>query len=312
MDARVDILAVEIHRLMRRCHLQLEVAVERVELRETRHQPAYRECRRHLETQQVLVGLFLQLACAVVELVECAAHGARVGGAFRRQRDAAQVANEKLDAEPRFQRRDVTADCTLRDRQLGRGIGEARVARRGFENTDRIQRRQAARHAMILTHAVHDENFLANQFNTATIQRETQLRHGEQESYACPMERLTRAKRWRMRPCGPAPRSRRARSRLRIFTGGSPTLKSSAISAPISRAGSASASWQASRASAYSSCRARSGANTRRRPTGSCSTCASTTRRKCCVRARPSPRRRCARASPTRATSPAISNAAPA
>ncbi len=146
VDAGVHVLACEIRRLVRRRDLHVEVAVERMELREARHEPPDRERRRDLQAQRLLVGVLLQLARSVLELVERPADDPRVGDPLRRQVDAAPVAHEEPHAEPVLERGDVAAYRTLRDTELLGCAREARVARRRLEDAHRVERRQAPRH----------------------------------------------------------------------------------------------------------------------------------------------------------------------
>ena len=104
MDTGVDVLAAEVCRLMRRRDLHVEVAVQCMELREARHQPADRERRRNLEPKRLIVGLLLQLTRRVFELVERPANDSRVHHPFRRQPDTAAVAYEELHAKPCLER----------------------------------------------------------------------------------------------------------------------------------------------------------------------------------------------------------------
>lgn len=51
---------------------------------------------------------------------------------------------EKSDAELRFQRLDLAADCRLGEKQFGRCPGETQMTRGGIEALERVERRQAA------------------------------------------------------------------------------------------------------------------------------------------------------------------------
>ena len=146
VNAGIDVLAAEVRRLMRRRDLDVEVAVQRVELREARNEPPDRERRRNLEPQRLPIGFLLQLPGRIFELVERLSDGSRIGDSLRRQSDASPVAHEKLHAEPRLERRNVAAYRALRDAEFRRRLRKARVPRRGFECAHRIQRRKTPGH----------------------------------------------------------------------------------------------------------------------------------------------------------------------
>jgi hypothetical protein len=77
VDARVNVLAIEVRAIVRGRDLNVDRRMQRVKGGKAWYEPADREHGGQLQAQQVIVGALLQLAGGVIDLVQRTANRAR-------------------------------------------------------------------------------------------------------------------------------------------------------------------------------------------------------------------------------------------
>ena len=143
-NTHVEGLEIEVDHVTARGKAKVDVGVLFEETSEPRHEPSGRERGDDADGDERALAMQrrAQLGVGFAQPMKNAMELGGPGLPLRRQEKAPRGAAKERDTELTFQRFDLMANGGLRDAELGRGAGEAQMARGGLEREQRVERRQ--------------------------------------------------------------------------------------------------------------------------------------------------------------------------